>query len=138
MNVTYNEIVEFIVGSVGCNEAEVKPSTDIVTDLGCWGDDFDEFMVKFMKKFDVNMNSYRWYFHTAEEGQNFGGLFFKPPNKRVEHISVTPTVLLNSANAGQWTINYPNHVLPKRRYDILINMIFSLSVIVLLIYKCSR
>ena len=83
------------------------------------------------------MNSYLWYFHTDEEGNSFGSGFFKPPNERVKHIPVTAEVLLKSANEGKWTIEYPEHKIPKRRYDIIINQILILLAVIILIYKCA-
>jgi hypothetical protein len=137
---TSNDIIRFIVDKSGCSEDEVTLTADLDNDLGCTGDGFDELIVEFAKKFNVDMNSYRWYFHTNEEGHtnSIGRLFFKAPNERVNHIAVTPTVLLESANSGRWTINYPENPLPKRRYDILINQLLVLAFLLFLIYKCSR
>lgn len=124
----------------GCDYEEVKENTDIDHDLGCTGDDFDELISEYSAKFHVNMDNYLWYFHTYEEGHSnsLGRLFFKPPHERVKHIAVTPTVLLQSANAGIWTLVYPEHKLPKQRYDILINQILVILLIVFVIYKCAR
>jgi hypothetical protein len=34
-------------------------------------------------------------------------------------------MLLDFANKGKWDITYPDHRLPKKRYDILINQMFA-------------
>ena len=134
------EIKQFIVDKTGCNYEEVKEDADIDHDLGCTGDDFDELISEYCVRFNVKMDNYLWYFHTDEEGHfnSIGRLFFKTPYERVKHIAVTPTVLLESANERKWTLTYPEHKLPKRRYDILMNQVVIVLFIVFVIYKCAR
>lgn len=134
------EIKRFIVDKTGCEYDEVKADADIDHDLGCTGDDFHELINEYSDKFNVNMESYLWYFHTYDEGHSnsIGRIFFKKPYERVKHIAVTPNVLLESACAGKWTIEYPEHELPNRRYDILINQVVVVVFIIFVIYKCSR
>ena len=108
------EILKFVEEQTGCSEDHVHKNSDIVKDLGCYGDDFDDLLAKFSKNYSVDISSYRWYFHTSEEGNSIGGSFFRPPNERVEHIPVTPGMLLEFANSGKWDIEYPDHKLPKR------------------------
>lgn len=134
------EIKRFIVDKTGCEYDEVKADADIDHDLGCTGDDFHELINEYSDKFNVNMESYLWYFHTYDEGHSnsIGRIFFKKPYERVKHIAVTPNVLLESACAGKWTIEYPELELPNRRYDILINQVVVVVFIIFVIYKCSR
>jgi hypothetical protein len=94
----------------------------VLQDLGVYGDDWDDLINAFARRFGVKMDNYRWYFHTREEGEfSIGGLLFPPPNRRVQRISVTVELLRTFANAGEWLIDYPEHEIPKRRYDILID-----------------
>ena len=102
---------------------EITLQTDIFSDLRVGGDDFHEMIEKYTKNYNVNMDSYLWYFHADEEGQNFAGVFFKAPNERVKRIPVTPKMLLDFANSGRWTIDYPKHTIPKNRYDLIINTV---------------
>ncbi len=134
------EIKRFIVDKTGCEYDEVKADADIDHDLGCTGDDFHELINEYSDKFNVNMESYLWYFHTYDEGHSnsIGRIFFKTPYERVKHIAVTPNVLWESVCAGIWTIEYPEHELPNRRYDILINQVVVVVFIIFVIYKCSR
>ena len=136
MNYTSDDIIGFIVHKTGCSEHEVSLTSDLDNDLGCTGDDFHELMDEFAKTFGVDMNSYRWYFHTVEEGHlhSIGRLFFNPPSERVKHIAVTPSILLDSAISGRWIINYPEHLLPKRRFDLLINKFLFFGIILFLIF----
>lgn len=107
----------------------VTADSEIGIGLGLRGDDFDEFIDKFSSKFHVDMSEYLWYFHAEEEGgwNSIGGFFFDPPYKRVKRIPVTVSMLFDFANKGKWDITYPEHKLPKRRYDIMINRIFVLG-----------
>jgi hypothetical protein len=134
------EIKSFIVGKTGCNYEEVKEDVDIDNDLGCTGDDFDELISEYSIRFNVNMDNFLWYFHTYEEGHSnsIGRVFFKTPYERVKHIAVTPKLLLECANAGNWTLEYQEHKLPKQRYDILVNQVIVILFIVFVIYKCAR
>lgn len=134
------EIKSFIVDKTGCEENEVSSNCDLMNDLGCSGDDFHELIDDYAKKYKVNMDNYLWYFHTDEEGHSnsIGRIFFKAPYERVMQIPVTPTILLESANEGKWLLTYPEHSLPKRRYDILINQIVVVLFIVFVIYKCAK
>jgi Protein of unknown function (DUF1493) len=134
------EIFLFLEKQTGCDLSEINPETDIHTDLGVSGDDFDEMMFEYSKKFDVDLKNYLWYFHSDEEGgwNSIGGSFFKPPYKRVTRIPVTPLLLLQFANLGKWDIKYPEHQLPKRRYDMIINGILVLSVLGYLTYRLIK
>ncbi|MBV4360173.1 DUF1493 family protein [Pinibacter aurantiacus] len=137
---TLDEIVNLIAEKSGCDVSEIKPDSDISNDLGCWGDDFDELMSEYCAKFKVDMSSYLWYFHTEEEGyeNSIGRAFFKAPYEQVEHIPVTPRVMLESANSGKWSLTYPPHTLPKRRYDGLINLVVILLFIAFGVYTCIK
>lgn len=107
-----------------------EPPTRVMSDdedlfdaLGIEGDDAVEFMDAFVTRFDIDATTYRWYFHHADEGWNLGGLFFRPIYRRVERIPITVAVLTEAVRTRRWPILYPDHVLPRRRWDILINQI---------------
>jgi len=114
------EIYAFLSKVSGASEARLTPSVDLEHGLGITGDDFFELAEQFSGEFHVDMSTYRWYFHHGEEVTfNPGALFFKPPNRQVSHIAVTPLLLLEAANSGRWPVSYPKHRLTTRRYDIL-------------------
>lgn len=133
-----SDIIEFLKKEIGTDK--VNDNSDIVEGLGCYGDDFHELMEKFSILFKVDMKDYLWYFHTEEEGfGSIGGLFFKPPNSRVERIIITPAILHEMAVAGKWNIQYPVHQLPPKRYDLLMNkLILILFLIIALIYWFNK
>jgi hypothetical protein len=117
-----NDIIDFLSDYSGCNN--LNSDTDIFRDIGLDGDDFQEMMDEYSRKFNVDITSYLWYFHGNEEGGNsLGSIFFKPPYERVERILLTPKMLADFANEGVWKIDYPEHTLPKRRYDLMVNFI---------------
>jgi len=108
---------------------EIKPlsdDADLLEDLGIYGDDAFEFIERFVSKFDVRADSYRWYFHHGEEGHNIGGLFFAPPYRRVEHIPISLETLIEAVETKRWPIDYPAHQLPNVRWDLRFNQIFAL------------
>ena len=131
-----NEIDNFIKEKTGIDE--LKPSDDLLNDQGVSGDDFHELIEEYAKAFNVDMTGYLWYFHADEEGNNIGGIFFKPPYERVTHIPVTPAMLLDFANKGYWNVMYPPHKLPKRRRDIIFNQILFIIVIAFVLYSCLK
>ncbi|WP_139920374.1 DUF1493 family protein [Hymenobacter sp. DG01] len=125
----------FLSEEIGANEAEITGSADLVNDLGVWGDDFFELMEKFSQKFQVNITSFRWYFHSGEEGFNTGGIIFRPPNERVEHIPVTLEMLAEAAEKQRWIVEYPPHRLPAHRFDIWLNLLLALGIVLALLFK---
>lgn len=130
------DIISLIAKRLGIDETHIHSDTDIFLDLHCMGDDFHEMIGEYANIFQVDMSDYKWYFHANEEGWSFGGGFFKPPYKRVTRIPVTPEMLTRFANTGKWDIQYPEHTLPKYRYDILINFVLFISIIFFAIRSC--
>jgi hypothetical protein len=137
MNTSLLEVINFIEEL--SDNKRINPDSDIFGDVGVTGDDFHEMIEKYSKVFSVDISSYLWYFHTNEEGHNFGGLFITPPYKRVERIPVTPNLLHEFAITGKWRIEYPKHTMPPRRWDLLINIttigIFIVIIIIKLLTK---
>jgi hypothetical protein len=124
------ELVSMISDKIGVDESEVTDDIDINRGLGCTGDEFHELMEEFAMKFNVDMTVYRWYFHTEEEGfGSIGSWFFEPPNERVQHIPVNVRVLLEAASSHKWPMIYPHHEIPKRRWDLTINLVFLIVVV---------
>jgi hypothetical protein len=115
------DLIKFLADLSGADD--INANSDIFSDVGMAGDDFHEMIEKYAKRFSVNMDDYLWYFHCDEEGQSIGANFFKPPYARVNRIAVTPAMLAEFANTGKWSIDYPEHHVPKKRYDLLINSI---------------
>lgn len=131
MHTTRAELVSMISNKIGVDKTEVTDDIDINLGLGCTGDDFHELMEEFALTFNVDMTSYRWYFHTEEEGfGSIGSWFFKPPNERVQHIPVNLRVLLEAASTRRWPLTYPQHEIPKRRWDLTINLVLLIVVAV--------
>src|SRR5688500_8436724 len=108
----------------------INSNTRIVEDLNIWGDDLDDFLINYSKAFNVDMTSYLWYFHSADEAAfNPGSLFFKPPYKRVKRIPITIEMLDEFARLKKWNVSYLAHELPSWRVDILISWVILMAPI---------
>jgi hypothetical protein len=130
--ITEEEIIQFLKEET--YEDSITSDTDIFNDCGVNGDDSHELIKKYLIKYNIDTANYLWYFHCDEEGRgSIGGMFFKAPYKRVNRIPVTPKMLTEFANSKKWKIDYPEHTLPKYRFDILINQILFLIIIIWLI-----
>ena len=132
--ITIEEIVDFTKKEL--KEKDIFPDTDIFS-LGIYGDDMDEFLGSYHKKYNVNFDNYLWYFHNEEEISNnfsIGKIFFKPPYDSVERIPITLEILTKFANTKVWEIDYPEHQLPKYRYDVLIDQIIFGGLALTIIY----
>ena len=116
-----NEIRNFLEDYSGVYPDD--PNIDIYKDMGVVGDDFHEMMEKYSEQYEVDMSDYLWYFHADEEGSGLGERFFKPPNERVRRIPVTPQMLSDFIETKKWKVDYPEHVIPNRRNDLLINQV---------------
>lgn len=124
------DIYEFLINADPTLMGELSPCADLHDDLGITGDNFSVIMHKFERHFSVNMRSYRWYFHHAEENAlGLSGVFKRSPSFRVSHIPVTPRVLLDAVHKGSWPINYPEHDLSGFHFDITIDRVIALALI---------
>ncbi len=121
---TIADIYKLIESECGIELDKLNSNSDLMGDLGIYGDDFDELMLAYAKKFDVNLDSYLWYFHSCEEVGSPFTFIFPPPNKRVKRIVITPELLSKYANLKKWAVKYPEHSLPKYRWDIISLKIF--------------
>ncbi len=127
-------IYEFIIRLEPILLSDLSPYADLHDDLGITGDDFTKFIREFEKEFRVDMQDYRWYFHHPEQGAlGFSGLFKNSPSFRVPHIPVTPHVLLQAVIQGHWPVKYPDHDVSGIRYDITIDRVIALALVLLLV-----
>lgn len=134
----FSRISRFILDECDYHDP-IDPDEDIFRRIGITGDDADEFIFAFEKTFDVDMRNYLWYFHCEEEGGlDLGGLFFKPPDRLVKRIPITPRVLSDSIDARQWSVHYPDHIMPKVRRDLALNWIFVVASVLFLIWAFVR
>lgn len=105
-----------------------------IFELGICGDDFHEMIDKYAIKYGVDMDDYLWYFHADEEGMpGISEVLFPPPYKRVKRIPLTPGLLAGFANKGKWGIKYPEHKIPEKRYDLMINQTLLILMLLLVI-----
>ncbi len=84
---TISDIKNFVASEASIPEAHLSPGVDLFHIFRIDGDDCDELLTAFSRRFNVDMSGYLWYFHHAEEASmNPGGLVFRPPNARVARI----------------------------------------------------
>ena len=115
------EIYSFIQTELEVPETLLNNDTDLFQTFDISADASEDFIDKFATKFKVDLDDYCWYFHHGEAGLNLGGFIVAPPYKRVERIAITPDVLLKSATKRRWKVKYPEHQIPKKRWDMVIN-----------------
>lgn len=132
MKPTLEDILAFVAEHA--NAEGLNATSDIERDLSVYADDWHDMIDDFAEKYEVDMSGYLWYFHSGEEGSNIGGVFFKPPYERVERIPISPNDLLRIATKQRWDLDYPEHTLPKRRYDLIIGTILLLALLALFWY----
>ena len=134
---SFDEIAALVREQTGFER--VTPTARLVEDIGADGDDMFELMERYSERFGVDLSTYRWYFHHGEEGSwSMGGLVFDPPYKRVPHMPITVGMLHQFAEQKRWGIHYPQHQLPKRRIDILINQVLFAVVLSYIGYALWR
>ncbi len=136
-----SQIIEF-AKDYNVEEVDIDEETTIEKGMGLWGDDHHEFIGKFAEVFDVQMENYRWYYHTEEEGLNWAEVFFKPPYKKVEQSQISINMLHQIANDGKWPDMYEKPDLANFRPDILMNQIGAVTVVLIFvafwIRKCTQ
>lgn len=115
------DIYTFINQELGVSENLLNEDTDIFEAFDLKADACADFIENFATKFKVNLDGYLWYFHHGEAGLNIGGFFIKPPYERVERIAITPAILSKAATKKRWKLQYPDHTIPKKRWDMVIN-----------------
>lgn len=121
------------------SDENLQADSDLHVDAGVDVDDFDDMIIAFAEKFSVDMSGYLWYFHTGEEGTiSIGSIFFPTPDSQVKRIPITSRMLCKIANQGKWNIIYPEHKIPKRRYDVIVNRIFTIATILLFLVMVSK
>ena len=135
---TYDDVYVFLVQQLGVKRETLTPETSLFDDLGVDGDDFFELADAFAHRFNVDMSGYRWFFHHGEEGFNIDWILFKPPNRRVRRIRVTPKLLLESANAGKWALEYPAHKLSPIRWDRMLSLGVVCLIVLFALYLLFR
>ena len=115
------EIYRFIQEELEVPEALLNTNVDLFETFDIQADACADFMEKFAEKFKVDLSDYLWYFHHGEAGLNIGGIIVAPPYKRVERLAITPDILRQAANKRRWKLQYPEHKIPKKRWDMVIN-----------------
>ena len=131
--ITEKEIIDFIENEYW--KSNLQSDSDIFETLGICGDDCFELIIKYSEKYNVDISNYLWYFHHEEEASwnSLGRMFYKTPNELVNRIPVTSSMLTKFANSKTWDNIYPNHEIPIKRKDIIINRNFKTIVLLIVL-----
>lgn len=108
---------------------------DLCGEFGMSVFDLDDLLEEFAERFAVDLSGYRWYFHSDEEGVSPGRWFFPAPQDRVTRIPLRLGLLHRAAELGRWPLDYPEHSLPARRWDIVINQCLVAGVVLFLVWR---
>jgi hypothetical protein len=107
-------VADFTRNPVEC----IKPQTTLFGDLGIDGDDGDEILSAFMRRFDVDMSSCRPVHFGPEGFVPWAPLYWlalawrsraekqSTPESRARLMPITIQDLIDSAKAKRWTIAY--------------------------------
>lgn len=94
--------------------------TELHADLGLISLDLHEFLEEFAERFQVDMSGFLWYFHSEEDGLNPFRWIFPAPQDRVTRIPLRLALFYRAAEIGKWPVEYPEHSLPVRRWDLVL------------------
>ncbi len=112
------EVVAFVADFTRHPIERIKPQTTLFGELGIDGDDGDEILTAFMKRFAVDMTSYRGVHFGPEGFIPWAPLYWlvllmrsrveKPstPESRARLVPITIQDLIDSAKAKRWSIVY--------------------------------
>lgn len=134
---SFEDVAQLVAEHAGVEVDQLAADTDLVADLGIIGLDFDELIEEFSSRFDTDTAGYLWYFHSREDGVSPGSFLIPPPNDRVERIPVTVQLLVDSARAGRWLVEYPPHQLPRRRWDLALDVLLLVLFLLFVLVRCS-
>jgi len=113
------EVIAFVAAEMLCSTNAITAHTTLFGDLGIDGDDGDEFLVAFKKRFSVDMCGYRVNRHFGPEGfvpwAPLLWIFYAlrgrrkregTPESRAGLLPISVQVLIDSARARKWTFIY--------------------------------
>jgi hypothetical protein len=125
---TFDEVAA-LVREQTAYSGPLTEATTLQSDIGVYGDDMVALLAAYSARFGVDLSGYLWYFHKGEEGFNIGGLFFPPPNARVQEIPITVGMLHRFSELGRWALEYPPHQPQRYRPDLWVNLLLVLAVL---------
>lgn len=116
----------------------LSEEVNLFPDLFLLEPDLDELLTDFAERFRVDLAGFRWYVHTDEDGVSVGRFFFRAPQDRVTRIPISLGLLYRAAEIGRWPIDYPEHSLPARRWDRLIDLCMVCGIAAWLLWSLVR
>ena len=99
-----DQVREFLSQTLGINVSKIRPESRIESNLGATGDDADELMEAFFRRFHVDRRGYSFDRHFHEEG-SFGCLLFWRRRSVKTKVELTVADLVKCANEKRWSLS---------------------------------
>ena len=97
-------ITDFLAKKSGRRRAQITPGSELLRDLGIYGDDAAEVMTWFAERFEIDMRNFEFVRHFCSEPNLFS--IFKRPSVRTRElrakIPVTVRDMVKAAEAHRW------------------------------------
>ena len=137
--ITAEDILTFAKEGGYTKSGACAPDADMFDAFGIVGDDADEFMDGFSKRFGVSLDGFLSYFHyNANEPPMAETVWpYSPEGARLERIPLTPALLAEAATAQSWTLDYPEH-LPKGAWKAVVPFLIPLVIVIAWLIVQSR
>ena len=135
---TKREEIDALVRKHVVVRGALSERTDLCGELGIVDLDLEELLDEFAERFGVDMSGYLWYFHSDEEGVSPGRWFFPAPQDRVTKIPLRLGILHRAAELGRWPVEYPEHSLPARRWDVVFNQCLLAGIGLCLVWRLCQ
>ena len=115
---------------------------DLLGVFGLTGDDASEFLEDYAERFDVDMSGMLWYFHYDANDLPRMPRHVLPIGADGMVLPLRPITLddlVAAAEAGQWTVNYPEHRLRRSRWWVLnIALVTGFALAALVLWVVER
>ena len=84
---------------------------DLLQAAGLSGERARAFFEAYASEFDVDLSDFRWFFHYRPERANAWRRIepLGPGGRPFAQIPITPRLLADAANQGNWPLEYPKH-----------------------------
>lgn len=129
------EEIDALVRKHAAIQGPLSEQTDLCGEHGMCVFDLEDLLEEFAERFAVDLSGYLWYFHSDEEGVSPGRWFFPAPQDRVTRIPLQLGLLYRAAELGRWPVEYPEHSLPARRWDTVINQCLVAAIVLSLVWR---
>lgn len=115
---------EILLMGTQCTGEEPKGDVEIdfLDAFDLEGDNANEFLEEYAERFNVDLESFLWYFHyNADEPPMYRRVKPVDQNGRAFHLRpITLEQLVQAAEAGRWLETYPEHTVRKSKILMIV------------------